>query len=229
MGFGDSYHYECVKVEGNSNKVMEIYKLMAEDGKINGYTPIIIIEDEHGLMEENIKFAEEDYGSFDKFIKNCLSSYNTVDIKKFFEERKKYYEEEEKMEQQDADNLYEPSNTIYLGENVENIYIAKIPTTKPYEVFAYVPIGGFDECPDNIIHIAIAKYWYEKYGAIPVCIGNDCIQYKVEQPIKDCEKLEELSMEQYLYCGDIIWQGLESLNNLKTSLGNSTVWYFWWE
>lgn len=229
MGFGDSYHYECVKVEGNSNKVMEIYKLMAEDGKINGYTPIIIIEDEHGLMEENIKFAEEDYGSFDKFIKNCLSSYNTVDIKKFFEERKKYYEEEEKMEQQDADNLYEPSNTIYLGENVENIYIAKIPTTKPYEVFAYVPIGGFDECPDNIIHIAIAKYWYEKYGAIPVCIGNDCIQYKVEQPIKDREKLEELSMEQYLYCGDIIWQGLESLNNLKTSLGNSTVWYFWWE
>ena len=158
-----------------------------------------------------------------------MSSYSDVDVKKFFEERKQYYEEEEKMEQQDADNLYEPSNTIYLGENIEKIYIAKIPTEKPYEVFAYVPVGGFDECPDNTIHIAIAKYWYEKYGAVPVCIGNDYIQYKVKQPIKDSEKLEELSMEQYLYCGDIIWQGLESLNNLKTSLGNSTIWYFWWE
>ena len=229
MGFGDLYPFECIKVEGDNKKVMELYKLMVKDGTVNGYTPIIIIEDEHGLMEENIKFAEEDYGSFENFISSTLNFYKEVDIVDFFEDRKRYYEEEEKMSQVDADNLYEPSNSLYLGESNESVYIAKIPTNKPYEVFAYLPIGGFDECPDNSIHIAIAKYWYEKYEAIPVCIGNDCIQYKVKEPIVEEKELEELSMEQYLYCGDIIWQGVESLNNLKTSLGNSTIWYFWWE
>ena len=229
MGLGELYPFECIKVESDEKKVMELYNLMAIDGEKKGYTPIIIIEDEHGLMEENIKFAEEDFGSLKNFETLCLESYRNVNIDNFFNERKRYYEDEEKFEEQDGDNLYEPSNSVYLGENTENIYIAKIPTKNPYEVMAYIPMGGFDECPENTVHMAIAKHWFEKYGAFPICIGNDTIQYKIDKPVKDENQLESLAMEQYLYCGDIIWQGVETLNNLKTSLGNSSIWYFWWD
>lgn len=90
-------------------------------------------------------------------------------------------------------------------------------------------MGGFNECPENTTHMAIAKRWYEKYKAYPVCIGCDTIQFIVPEAVNDEEELEKLTIEQYLYCGDIIWQGFQVINALKNSLKNSTVWSFWWD
>ena len=74
MGISKLYPFECIKIENDEKKVMELFKIMKEDGEKNGYTPIIIIEDENGLMEENIKFAKEEFGSFQGFIKDCLKN-----------------------------------------------------------------------------------------------------------------------------------------------------------
>ena len=229
MGLNKLYPFECIKIENDEKKVRELYNIMCADGKEKGYTPIIIIEDEHGLMEENVKFAQEDYGSLQAFTEACLEDYPEIELESFFAAKKEYYDKEDKVEQLEGDILYEESNSVYIGESGENVYIAKIPTEKPYEILAYIPMGGFNECPDNTVHMAIAKYWFEKYGAYPIAIGSDTIQFKVKDPIKDDKQLEELAMEQYLYCGDIVWQGVETLNNLKSSLSNSDVWYFWWE
>lgn len=228
MGISNLYPFECINVEKDEKKVANLYEIMREDGKVKGYTPIIIIAEEHGLMEENVKFAIEDYKSFDEFTKSCLNDYKEVNLNDFFKCQKANYDEDSILPE-DGDILYEESNSIYLGEKGEEIYIAKVPTDKVYEVMAYIPMGGFNECPENYIHIALAKYWYEKYGAYPICIGADTIQFKVDNKINDDKVLEELAMEQYLYCGDIVWQGVETLNNLKNSLSNSNVWYFWWD
>ncbi|NLK96253.1 MAG: DUF4253 domain-containing protein [Clostridiales bacterium] len=229
MGITKLYPFECINVERDEKKVIELYEIMREDGKVKGYTPIIIIEDEHGLMEENIKFAIEDYNSFESFTKACLEDYKLVDLKEYFQSKKEYYDEEDRILQNDGDILYEESNSIYLGEKGEKIYIAKVPTNNIYEIMAYIPMGGFNECPENYIHIALAKYWYDKYGAYPICIGNDTIQFRIDNSLSKEVNLEELALEQYLYCGDIVWQGVETLNNLKSSLANSKVWYFWWD
>lgn len=229
MGLNKLYPFECIKIENDEKKVIELYDIMCADGKAKGYTPVIIIEDGHGLMDENVRFAVEDYGTIEAFTKACLEAYPEIELKNFFEAKREYYEKEEKIVQTDADVLYEESNSVYIGESDENVYIAKIPTDKPYEIMAYIPMGGFNECPDNASHVAIAKYWFDKYGAYPIAIGSDTIQFKVENPIKKEEDLNELAMEQYLYCGDIVWQGVETMNNLKSSLSNSNVWYFWWE
>lgn len=229
MGLNKIYPFECIKIENDEKKVIELYNIMCVDGKAKGYTPVIIIEDENGLMAENVRFAIEDYGSFEAFTKSCLEEYPEIELKNFFGARKEYYENEEKVLLTEGDTLYEESNSVYIGESGENVYIAKIPTDKPYEIMAYIPMGGFNECPDNAIHVTIAKYWFDKYGAFPIAIGSDTIQFKVESPVKAEEALNELAMEQYLYCGDIVWQGVETMNNLKSSLSNSNVWYFWWE
>jgi hypothetical protein len=39
----------------------------------------------------------------------------------------------------------------------------------------------------------------------------------------------QLAMEQYLYCADIVDQGVESVANLATLLLKQKVWYFWWD
>ena len=94
MGISKLYPFECIKIENDKKKVMELFKIMKADGEKNGYTPIIIIEDENGLMEENIKFAEEDFGSFQDFVKGCLEGYKEVDVEKYFKEREKSYKED---------------------------------------------------------------------------------------------------------------------------------------
>lgn len=230
MEISKLYPFECIKIENDKKKVMELFKIMKEDGEKKGYTPIIIIEDENGLMEENIKFAKEEFGSFQGFIKDCLEEYKKVDVEKYFKEREKSYKEDGLIdfEEEEVDEHIE-CNSIYTGEKNENVFIAKVPTTKPYEIFAYIPMGGFNECPENTTHMAIAKRWYEKYKAYPVCIGCDTIQFIVPEAVNDEEELEKLTIEQYLYCGDIIWQGFQVINALKNSLNNSTVWSFWWD
>lgn len=231
MGISKVYPFECIKVERDEKKVIELFNMMKEDGKLKGYTPVIIIEDSYSLMEENIKFAKEDYGSYENFIESTLEDYKSIDVNAFFESKRDEYNEEGLLEKSNLEGniLYEESNSVYLGESDENVLIAKIPTTNPYEVFAYIPMGGFNDCPDNSVHIALAKYWSEMNGAFPICIGSDTIQFMLDEPIKEKKLLQKIAMEQYLYCGDIVWQGVETVSNLANSLGNSKVWYFWWD
>ena len=229
MEINNLFSFECMKIEKDLDEavVLEQFINLRKEGKKNNFTPLIILQDYQGIMINNIKITQEDYGSLDIFTKKNLDEYKKIDVNSFFSDRKTKYEDEDNLILTEGDNIYKPSNSLYL-ENNNNIYIAKIPTDKVYEVLAYVPFGGFNDCPENSVHISIAKHWYEKYGAYPICIGPDTIQFKIDNKIKK-EEIEQLALEQYLYCGNIIWQGFESLNNLKTSIGNLCLWYFWWD
>ena len=37
--------------------------------------------------------------------------------------------------------------------------LAKIPLKNPWEIFAYLPFGNWNECPDTPDLMAVAKYW----------------------------------------------------------------------
>lgn len=229
MALSKIYPFECIRVDDEEKKVMEIYKMMVKDGKEEGYTPIIILEDANDLMQDNVNFAIDDFGSLENFTKECLKKYKEINIQEYLDSKKEEYEEDNCLTFDEGDMLFEESNTVYLGEKSDKIYIAKIPTSNPYEVMAYIPMGGFNDCPNNEIHMALAKVWYDKYGAVPVCIGSDTIQFLLKEPVKGENELKELAMQQYLYCGDIVWQGVQTVNNLENSLSNSKVWYFWWD
>lgn len=89
----------------------------------------------------------------------------------------------------------------------------------------FIPMGGWNECPEAEEHMAIAKYWYEKYGAAVACISNDIIQYRLPQPIAGDTML--LAEEHLGYCEDVL-QG-DNLASLASLIKKSTVWYFWWD
>ena len=38
-----------------------------------------------------------------------------------------------------------------------------------------------------------------------------------------------LAWEQFLFCEDIVSQGVETISNLGATLLNSPYWFFWWD
>ena len=106
--------------------------------------------------------------------------------------------------------------------------LAKIPTGKPWEIFAWLPFGGWNNNPSVLEHMAISKYWYEKYQAQPIIISGDTIEYRMEEAVKKKAALE-LANEQYAYCQDIVDQGTYTIGKLADCLHRSRSWYFWWD
>ena len=111
----------------------------------------------------------------------------------------------------------------------EKIILAKIPTDKPWEATAWVPMGGFNKCPLPEEQVAIFKYWYEQYGAVPALVTHDVWELYVEIPPNTQEKAELLAWEQFGFCIDIVWQGVGTVNGLAGTLIHSSVLYFWWD
>ena len=115
----------------------------------------------------------------------------------------------------------------YRGGTIP-LLLAEIPVKNPWEVFAYLPFGGWNECPACGEQMIAAKYWYGKYGAVPAVMTADILEYDLPAPVPSGEAMD-LAMEQYAFCGDIVDQGCGTVGALADTLAQSTKWYFWWD
>lgn len=111
----------------------------------------------------------------------------------------------------------------------EVVCLAKIRISKNWEVPAYIGMGGWNECPDAAVLTAFAKRWHEKYGAEIVSITHDIMEFSVSKPPTTKEAAIELAKEQYVFCADIVDQGVGDVFTLAATLLNSNYWYFWWD
>ncbi|MDZ7958747.1 MAG: DUF4253 domain-containing protein [Aulosira sp. DedQUE10] len=110
-----------------------------------------------------------------------------------------------------------------------NIVVGMIPTTFSWQVPAFLKFGNWNDCPLPTIHVGLMKYWHQKYGAEVVGITHDVVEMCVNHPPQNREDTFRLAQEQYMYCSDIVEQGVQTLNNLAAMLLNRKVWYFWWD
>ena len=110
------------------------------------------------------------------------------------------------------------------------LILAKIPVKNPWEIFAYLPFGGWNECPNTPELMAVAKYWFEQHGAVPATMSHDELEFLLPAPVSQ-EKAMEVATEQYGFCPDIVDQEQDdpTVGNLADVLWQSTVWYFWWD
>ncbi len=111
----------------------------------------------------------------------------------------------------------------------ESVYMAMVPTRHSWEIPAYLNFGGWNSCPEPELQVAIAKYWHDRYGADMVATDASTLEFFVAHPPQDREAAESLALEQYLFCYDIVVQGVMSIRNLAGTLQHGTVWYFWWD
>lgn len=141
------------------------------------------------------------------------------------------YEDLPEGEWPDAPTQHEPVVHLEMPSGIpkERVFIAKIPTTVPYEVPAFLRFGGWNDCPLPEQHVTLLKHWHEQYGAEILSLTADTIECFVARPPSSPEQALALANEQVVYCSDILFQGVENLNALAASLLNARHWFFWWD
>ena len=236
-----NFEFEEIKVD-SFEEASEKYLATYKDGKEKGYTPVFLTVDEYLLKTFEISMKDENTDNMiDIFNKNLEKAKNINPIELF-----------NKFIEQNADSIKSNVNEDFTKNNYEindsnknnlkfltifnnegnlkdDVILVKVPTEKPYEVLGYFGMGGYNECPFPAEQVAVAKYWYEKYGAVPAVITYDTIVFYVERPVQTLEETKKLAMEHYAFCYDIVDQCYGTFEKLADALYKNIQWYFWWD
>ena len=227
----------CKRLEAGqtADAIMEAYREARARGAKEGFIPVLMPADSERFTES---LEWEDYTPLEKYRAEMLAkpveggkawfAKTEEELRKWGEGVPPAPEDLGPMEGGEASDEFTGILDYNRPRKSIPLLLAEIPVTNPWEVFAWVPFGGWNECPLPEDHIAVAKYWYEKYGAVPAVITEDVLEFSVPAPVKR-EEAQALAWEQYLYCADIVVQGCESIGLLADILSKSTTWFFWWD
>ena len=108
-------------------------------------------------------------------------------------------------------------------------HIALIPTDDPTAIPAYMHWGNWNECPSSAYHVAALRLWRGRYGAELVGLASNAMNLRVSRRPATREEALELARAHYVYCNDIVDQGVRSLRALAAGLMASHWWFFWWD
>ena len=251
--YGQSFEYldcECTYFPSmaDDDPIMSAYSYAQRLGVREGFVPVLIKADDETLLEclvmnadpeHNADFYEFDLKTVEEYRKKMLSA-PIKDGKAVLEELTGQRKEEAEDDDMDWDEEVlgemeggEPNDRFssYWDDDTEMTYpliLAKIPVKNPWEIFAYLPFGNWNDCPDTPELMAAAKYWFQQHGAIPAAMSHDELEFELPTPISK-ERAMEVAVEQYGFCPDLDQNEDGSIGSLADVLWQSTVWYFWWD
>ena len=232
----------------DDDPIMSAYSYAKRESVKEGFVPVLIKADDETLLEclvmnadpeHNADFYEFDLKTVEEYRKKMLSA-PIKDGKAVLEELTGQRKEEAEDDDMDweAEVLGEMEGgydndrfSCYWDSDSHMTYpliLAKIPVKNPWEIFAYLPFGNWNECPDTPDLMAVAKYWFEQHGAIPAAMSHDELEFELPTPISK-ERAMEVAVEQYGFCPDLDQNEDGSIGSLADVLRQSTVWYFWWD
>jgi hypothetical protein len=172
---------------------------------------------------------------------DILQKAEAVDADAFLAARLAEYTEMHASEGDDVTGEFEDCEpvdcllSIDAKNEIPEIILAKIPAANPWELPAWVPMGGFNDCPSPAEQVAVFRRWYERYGAAAALVSYDVweMELRDKEPVKDDEGAEALAKEQFAFCYDIVMQAFGqafcSVRGLASRLRGSSAWYFWWD
>ena len=232
----------------DDDPIMSAYSYAQRLGVREGFVPVLIQADDETLLEclvmnadpkNDVDIYEFDLKAVTEYRKKMLST-PVKDGKTVLEELTGQRKEEAEDDDMDWDEEVlgemeggEPNDRFssYWDDDTEMTYpliLAKIPVKNPWEIFAYLPFGNWNDCPDTPELMAAAKYWFQQYGAIPAAMSHDELEFELPTPISK-ERAMEVAVEQYGFCPDLDQNEDGSIGSLADVLWQSTVWYFWWD
>lgn len=118
---------------------------------------------------------------------------------------------------------------ILTGKPLPKVYVAIAPTNDWTEIPAYLQWGGWNACPSAEHHVAALRTWRDKYGAELVGINSDTMNLRVSRRPKTKDEALALARDHYVYCEDVIDQGVGTLSALAAELMQNDWWFFWWD
>jgi hypothetical protein len=118
---------------------------------------------------------------------------------------------------------------ILKGTPLPKVYMGIAPTDDWTTIPAYLRWGGWNDCPAAETHVAAMRMWRDRYGAELIGMSFDTVNIRVTKRPKTREEALALARDQYVYCSDIIDQGVQTYSALAAALMASDWWFFWWD
>ena len=234
----------------DDDPIMSAYSYAKRESVKEGFVPVLIKADDETLLECLVMNADPEHDAdCYEFDLKAVTEYRKKMLSAPIKDSKAVLEEligQRKAEAEDDDMDWEEEILGEMAGGYDNdrfscywdsdshmthpLILARIPVKKPWEIFAYLPFGNWNECPNTPELMAVAKYWFEQYGAIPAAMSHDELEFELPVPVPK-ERAVELAVEQYGFCPDIVDQEQDdpTVGNLADVLRQSTVWYFWWD
>jgi hypothetical protein len=143
--------------------------------------------------------------------------------------------------EEDDDAIFEAFSEEIPDEPVEPIEAQLVPSTGTAtialvpcagcpEIPAVFGFGGWNACPPPEEHVAILKYWEERYDARLQALAPDTLEMEVARPPRTYPEALTLAKEQFSYTSDILYQGNHpTIGALAVALLGSGRWHFWWD
>ena len=232
----------------DDDPIMSAYSYAKRESVKEGFVPVLIKADDETLLEclvmnadpkNDADIYEFDLKTVTEYRKKMLST-SVKDGKAVLQELTGQRKEEAEDDDMDWDEEilgemeggYENNRfSCYWDSDTDMTYpliLAKIPVKNPWEIFAYLPFGNWNDCPDTPELMAAAKYWFEQYGAVPAAMSHDELEFLLPAPVPK-EKAVDVAVELYGFCPDLDQNEDGSIGSLADALWQSTVWYFWWD
>ena len=234
----------------DDDPIMSAYSYAKRESLKEGFVPVLIKADDETLLECLVMNADpENDADIYEFDPKTITEYRKKMLSAPIKDGKAVLEEltgQRKEEAEDDDMDWDEEILGEMEGGYDNnrfscywdsdtdmtspLILAKIPVKNPWEIFAYLPFGNWNDCPDTPELMAAAKYWFEQYGAVPAAMSHDELEFLLPTPVLK-EKAMETAMELYGFCPDVIDQGPEdaTVGALADVLRQSTVWYLWWD
>ena len=245
----------------DDDPIMSAYSYAKRESVKEGFVPVLIKADDETLWECLIMNSDPDSDGEDDYAfdpdkvadyRKKILSAPVKDSKAVLEALIGQRKEEAEDDDMDWDEEIlgemeggEPNDRFssYWDDDTEMTYpliLAEIPVKNPWEIFAYLPFGNWNDCPDTPDLMAAAKYWFEQYGAVPAAMSHDQygavpaamshdeLEFLLPAPVPK-EKSMDVAVELYGFCPDLDQNEDGSIGSLADALWQSTVWYFWWD
>lgn len=219
------YPYELHRVPGEQ-ALARLEELRARGGGV----PVILGDQEaFERIAENMEFNDE------QTPEQLVEASRKIDVADWLRER-----EEEDAEYYDIEPADWPDDApvndtltahcdVATGEPFPEVLLTVLPAAEPWMAPCYLKAGGWNEMPGPAEQAAMFRHWAGQYGAVVACISDDVIEFTVARPPRTREDAMALARQQYVYCADIVDQGVGSLEALAATLLGAGAWYFWWD
>lgn len=232
---------ELFENEPSGEVIINRWNDLTAQGKREGFYPLLIVASD--TLAETLEFIFDDDNventpeGIAAWRQRVITDAEGVDAAAFLSERLAEY-----TGMHEEDNILgqfrecDPCDAFFChmkgNTPAAEIILAKIPAAHPWELAAWVPMGGFNDCPGPKEQVATFRYWHEKYGAVPGTVTYDIWELELTNPPKKDEEAEALAKEHFAFCYDIVMQAGPGWDNIRaraSGLKNSTTWYFWWD
>ncbi len=231
----ENFHckYTVFEKGTDPNLVEQAYHRALEAGKTEGFCPALICLDEYAVewLEEVVKNESDK----EEIIAGCENNGEDILKQRFTEYTEDYEEEELKQmigEETEGEELQEFIGYRSFSDGMleADTLLLELPVKNPWEIIGYLPMGGWNECPCPEDMIAVCKYWYEKYQAVPAVFTHDVMEFYAPLQLNGTDSLDA-AKEHYAFCPDRVEQATRTyrISELAAGLKGSKVWYFWWD